>query len=50
MVICGSYMFDFSVRKNIKKKDITREEAIGKIVAHLCLTLRASPPAEVYVS
>ena len=32
-------MFDFSVRKDMIKKDITREEAVGKIVAHLCLTL-----------
>jgi hypothetical protein len=39
MVICGSYMFDFSVSKDMKKKDIIREVAVGKIVARLCLTI-----------
>ena len=39
MVICGSYLFEFSVGKDMKKKDIIREVAIGKVVAHLCLTL-----------
>jgi hypothetical protein len=43
MVICGSYMHKFSVSKDLKKKtknDRRREEvAIGKVVAHLCLTL-----------
>ena len=43
MVICGSYMHEFSVNKDMKKK-ITiikkrKEVAIGKVVAHLCLTL-----------
>jgi hypothetical protein len=31
-------MFEFSVNKDMKK-DIIREMAIGKVVAHLCLTL-----------
>jgi hypothetical protein len=39
MVICESYMCEFSVSKNMKKKDIIREVAVGKVVAHLCLTL-----------
>ena len=34
MVICGSYIFEYSV-----SKDIIREVAIGKVAAHLCLTL-----------
>jgi hypothetical protein len=32
-------MLEFSVRKYIEKKDITREEALGKVAAHSCLTL-----------
>ena len=39
MVICGRYMFEFSVNKDVKKKDVIKEEAIGKVAAHLCLTL-----------
>jgi hypothetical protein len=39
MVICGSYMFEFSVNKDMKKKDIIKEVAVGKVAAHLCLTL-----------
>ena len=39
MVICGSYMFKFSVNKNMKKMDIIKEVAVGKVAAHLCLTL-----------
>jgi hypothetical protein len=39
MVICGSYMFEFSVSKDMKEKDIIREVAVGKVAAHLCLTL-----------
>jgi hypothetical protein len=39
MVICGSYMFEFSVGKDMKKKDIIKEVAIGKVATHLCLTL-----------
>jgi hypothetical protein len=43
MVICGSYMFEFSVSKDMKKKfnnDKRREEVVvGKVAAHLCLTL-----------
>jgi hypothetical protein len=38
MVLCGSYMYEFSIIR-IWKKDIIREVAIGKVVAHLCLTL-----------
>ena len=32
-------MFEFSVRKDMKKKDIIREVAVGKVAAYLCLTL-----------
>ena len=32
-------MFEFSVNKDMKKRDIIREVAIGKVAAHLCLTL-----------
>ena len=32
-------MFEFSVSKDMKKKDIIREVAVGKVAAHLCLTL-----------
>ena len=33
-------MFEFSVSKDmIKKKDILKEVAIGKVAAHLCLAL-----------
>jgi hypothetical protein len=39
MVICGSYMFEFSVSKDIKEKDIIREVVVGRLAAHLCLTL-----------
>ena len=39
MVICGSYMFEFSVIKDTKKKNIIREVTIGKVAAHICLTL-----------
>jgi hypothetical protein len=40
MVICGSYMFEFSVSKDMKKReDIVKEVAVGKVAAHLCLTL-----------
>jgi len=38
MVTYGRYMFEFSVNKDMKM-DIIREMAIGKVVAHLCLTL-----------
>jgi hypothetical protein len=36
MIMCGSYMFDFSVGKDMIKIYIIREVAIGKVVAHLC--------------
>ena len=32
-------MLEFSVSKDMKKKDIIREAAVGKLTAHLCLTL-----------
>ena len=32
-------MFEFSVSKDMKKKDTIREVAIGKVATHLCLTL-----------
>jgi hypothetical protein len=32
-------MFEFSVSKDMKKKDIIRKEVIGKVATHLCLTL-----------
>ena len=38
MVICGSYMFEFSISKDMKNKDIIREVVVGKAAAHLCLT------------
>ena len=31
MVICGSYMFEFNINKNMKKMDIIREVAVGKV-------------------
>jgi hypothetical protein len=34
MVICGSYIFEFSVHKDMTKKDIIRELALGKVAAH----------------
>jgi hypothetical protein len=39
MVKCGSYMFEFSVSKDMKINDIIREVAVGKVATHLCLTL-----------
>jgi hypothetical protein len=39
MVIYGSYMFEFSVSKDMKRKDIIREVTLWKVVARLCLTL-----------
>jgi hypothetical protein len=39
MVIHGSYMLEFTVSKDMKKMDILRELAVGKVAAHLCLTL-----------
>ena len=40
MVICGSYVFKFSVSKRYEEKeDIIREVAVGKVAAHSCLTL-----------
>jgi hypothetical protein len=38
MVICGSYIFEISVSKDMKIKDIIKEMAVGKVVTHLCLT------------
>jgi hypothetical protein len=39
MVICGSYMFEFNVNKDMTKNDIIRDVAVGKVMAHLCLAL-----------
>jgi hypothetical protein len=42
MVIGGSYMHNFSVSKDMEKKNNDRrrkEVAIGKMAAHLCLAL-----------
>jgi hypothetical protein len=39
MVICANYMFEFSDSKDMEKNDIMREVAVGKVAAHLCLTL-----------
>jgi hypothetical protein len=39
MIICESYMFEFIVIIDMKRKDIIREVAVGKVVAHLCLIL-----------
>jgi hypothetical protein len=39
MVICGSYMFEFSISKDMKKKDVIREVASWKVETHSCLTL-----------
>ena len=43
MVICASYMHEFSVSKDMEKKfnndKRRREVAIKKVAAHLCLTL-----------
>ena len=33
-------MFEFSVNKDMKKKDVIREEVVGKVVAHLCLSVK----------
>jgi len=41
MIIRGSYMFEFNVSKDTKKKDIIKEVTIEKVTAHLCLTLIA---------
>ena len=41
MVICGSYMLESSVRKDMKTKDIIKKVAVGKVATHLCLTLIA---------
>jgi hypothetical protein len=38
-MVCASYMFEFCVGKDMKKKDIVREVAIGKVATNLCLTL-----------
>jgi hypothetical protein len=42
MVICGSHMHKFSVSKDMKKNNNDkrrRDMVVGKVVAHLCLTL-----------
>ena len=32
-------MFEFIVSKDMKRKDIITKVAVGKVAAHLCLTL-----------
>ena len=32
-------MFEFSINTEMEKKDVIREVAVGKVAAHLCLTL-----------
>ena len=39
MVICGSYMFECSVNKDMKQKGYNKGGAIGKVAAQVCLTL-----------
>ena len=42
MVICGSYMHEFSVSRDVKKinNDKRRKEVVvGKVTVHSCLTL-----------
>jgi hypothetical protein len=42
MIMCGSYMHEFSVDKDMKKinNDKRKKEVVvGKVAAHLCLTL-----------
>jgi hypothetical protein len=40
MVICRNYMFESKCQEGYdKEKDIIREVAVGKVVAHLCPTL-----------
>jgi hypothetical protein len=42
MVICGDYMHEFSVGEDMKKINNdkrSKEMAVGKLTAHLCLTL-----------
>ena len=40
MVVCGKYMFEFSINKDMEKKRYNlRVVAIRKVAAHLCSTL-----------
>ena len=44
MIICESYMFEFSVDKDLKKnskeeEEEEREVVVGKVATHLCQTL-----------
>ena len=39
MVICGSYMFEFSVSRDTKNKDVIKGAAVGMVPAQLCITL-----------
>ena len=39
MVICGSYIHEFSVSKGMENIYIIREVAVGKVATLLCLTL-----------
>ena len=38
MVICGSYMFEFSVSKDMKSMLHMKGDVVRKVAAHLCLT------------
>jgi hypothetical protein len=37
MAVCGYYMFEFTVSKDMKKKELIMEVAVGKVATHLCL-------------
>jgi hypothetical protein len=37
MVVCGSYVHEFSVRKDMKK--INNDKRRKEVASHLCLTL-----------
>ena len=39
MVICGSYMFEFNVNKDMKSMLHKKGGGVGKVAAHFCLTL-----------
>ena len=39
MIICGSYMFEFNVSKDMQKKGWNKGGDNRKVAAHLCLTL-----------
>jgi hypothetical protein len=39
MVICGNYMFEFSVSKDMRKNDIVKKLAVRNVASHSCLML-----------